>query len=326
MRIQLLKTLLVICALAAGLLLIERPSSLAAAEPQAAQAPPSSAAPTKKDYSKFTHQSHAGNVKVPGTNQTRELKCDTCHERAARRGSIVETPDRNDRLQVDFPPHRTCIECHVVQFTGRPPETCSICHQGELNARPPQREFPARYDFNVYFDTKQHETHDTYSFPDGKKLDCAFCHQPTERKAARLIGSHPECYACHTPSSGDVKAEQKAGCMVCHTQMVTERPAPHNYTSVAYGAKFTHQTHIEYARGNCQACHTISGGYNQPAPQPATIRIRQHLGPRERSGKGCFSCHDGGVHDGRRVFSGEDANFCAKCHSGDNFKIPPARG
>ncbi len=286
--------------------------------------------PAAKNYNRFTHRSHLGVVKIPGTNATRELKCDDCHERAARLSKLVPTTARNERLRLEFPGHRACIECHVVQFTSRPLETCTICHErtGTLTKRPPQRDFPARHDFNVFFDGKQHEAHVGYTFGDNRKLDCAFCHKPSQRQVARLVPDHSECYACHTPQSGIEKGAQKSSCSVCHTQMV-EQVAERKYTSLAYGARFTHKTHVEYVNGDCRACHTLSGGFGTPLPAPGTIRIKQHLRERERSGKGCFSCHDGGQHYGRQVFSGEygptGSGSCVKCH-GDNLRVFPASG
>lgn len=339
---QRLKILFVLCGMAVlATTLLLRPSSQAAAgptpepQPRTPQASPAAPAAATVDYNKFTHKAHAGSVKVPGTQQTRELKCDYCHDRTAPPSALVASPERNKKIQLDFPQHRSCIECHVVQFTGKPPETCSICHdrQGGLTARPPQREFPKRYDFNLFFDTKQHEAHVAYKFTDGKMLDCAFCHAPTPKQVGREIGGHPECYACHAPTSGDEKARQKAGCIACHTQMV-DKPPVRSTASIAYGARFSHQTHVGYVSGNCNACHTVTGGYNQPAGKPGTIKVRQHLGERERGGKGCFSCHDGGSHsgvfNGRAVFSGEygptgTGGSCVKCH-GDNLRVFPASG
>lgn len=297
----------------------------------ATQNPEKPSQPTAKDYSRFTHKSHAGVVKVPGTAATRELKCDSCHERSANFRSVVENPAHNQRLGLSFPGHRACIECHVTQFTSRPLVTCNICHQAAEGPgnRPAQRDFPKRYDYNLFFDTKQHEAHIAYQYPDGRKLDCAACHQPSQKGLARMVPSHPECYACHTPASRDQKAEKKSGCIVCHTQVV-ESVVARDYKSLAYGARFSHKTHVGYVSGDCSACHTISGGYNRPAATPGTIRVKEHSRDRERSGKGCFSCHDGGTHYGKKVFSGEYApsgqgGACIKCH-GDELKVFPASG
>src|SRR5262245_12333854 len=152
--------------------------------------------PVKKpvDYNRFTHQTHLGLIKVPNTNFARDLKCESCHERPSAReieNNIIPTTDRNKQLILKFPVHKACVECHVVQFTSKPQQTCVICHntQQGLIARPPQRDFPLRYDFNAFFDAKQHELHVTYKLSDGKQIDCAFCHKPTERKLAVTIGS-----------------------------------------------------------------------------------------------------------------------------------------
>jgi hypothetical protein len=278
----------------------------------------------KADYSRFTHKTHSGSVKLPGSQETRELKCDSCHERQVFRAPaarLVATTERNRQLQMNFPGHKACVECHITQFTRRPLQTCAICHSQEqgLTARPPQRDFPKRHEYNAYFDGQQHIDHvNNYALPDGRKLDCGYCHKPTAKQAALTIPSHPECYVCHAPGSGDAKASLRAGCGICHWLPANPdelKPFSAKYTSRAYGASFAHRTHITYAGGKCDACHTLAGKYNQPPPAPSKIRVKEHLSRGEQSGRGCFSCHDGGTHYGRRaVFSGEDANACVKCH------------
>ena len=276
----------------------------------------------KTDYSHFTHKTHSGAVKIPGSQETLELKCDSCHERQVSRAPAdksVATTEHNQHLQLDFPGHKACVECHIRQFTLRPLQTCAICHNQEqgLISLPPQRDFPARQEYNAYFDSKQHADHvNKYALPDGRKLDCSYCHKPTVKEAARTIASHPECYVCHAPGSGDAKASLKADCGTCHKLPTTPeeelKPFSAKYTSRAYGASFTHRTHVAYTGGKCDACHTIVGSYNQPLPAPSKIRVKEHLSPGEKRGRGCFSCHDGGTHYGRAVFG--DAGDCAKCH------------
>jgi hypothetical protein len=143
------------------------------------------------------------------------------------------------------------------------------------------------------------------------------------------IASHPECYVCHSPNSGDQKAAQKSGCLTCHTQMATNvQPFSAKYVSRAYGALFTHKEHVGYAKGNCYECHTINGAYNQTSP--ASLKVKQHVTPDQRSGKGCFSCHDGRTHLGRTVFSGEPGSAgggsCTRCHTREDFKVFPSSG
>lgn len=277
------------------------------------------------NYERFTHKTHVGQVTVPSTNQARELKCDSCHDRTLALDAIVATTDRNKRLSLKFPGHKACVDCHVVQFTSRPQQTCTICHdtKGGLNARPPQRDFAQRYDFNAFFDAKQHELHVGYQFPKGDKLSCNYCHQQGGKASFLTIASHPECYACHAPASGQEKASQKSDCLTCHTaQTPAPQPFSAKYVSRAYGALFTHKAHVGFVNGDCSACHTITGGYNRPTP--TSIRIKEHLTPNERSGRGCFSCHDGGVHYGRRVFSGETSGgACDKCHTRADYKVFP---
>lgn len=304
-----------------------------AAAPAPASAPNQAAQPAApKDYEHFTHQSHLGTVNVPGTNHARILKCDSCHDQRDLQKSIVETTTRNKQLLLKFPGHKACVECHIPQFTGQPMQTCTICHntrQG-LTARPPQRDFPARYDFNAFFDAKQHELHVGYNLPNGQKTACNFCHKADAAKPAPLtIAGHPECFVCHAPNSADQKASQKSDCKVCHTEQTNNiQLYAAKYISRAYGARFTHQQHVGYTNGSCSECHTINAGYNQAAP--ISLKVKEHLTPNERSGRGCFSCHDGGVHLGRKVFSGEPGSegggSCSRCHTRDDFKVLPSSG
>jgi len=282
------------------------------------------------DYNRFTHESHLGRIKVPNTNFARDLKCESCHERPSDReiaSSIISTTDRNKQLSLKFPGHKACVECHVVQFTSKPQQTCVICHNTEqgLNARPPQRDFPQRYDFNAFFDAKQHELHIKYKLSDGKDLKCDYCHKPTQKALAVTIPSHSECYVCHAPGSFDEKAKVKNDCMVCHTQRLTARPEPYiaKLESRAYGAKFSHAEHLKFM--DCTNCHSIQGAYIQYSP--SSPAVKQHNTSTQAGGRGCFSCHDGKQHFGRAVFSGDDAQSCKKCHnlSGD-IKVFKVRG
>lgn len=327
MVIRQIKLAFVLCCLIVGIALWRPVATLGQQKPKpAVPAPPAQKPPV--NYERFTHQSHLGLVGVPNTNQTRELRCDSCHDRNGAIESIVATTDRNKRLSLRFPGHKACVDCHVVQFTSKPQQTCTICHNTEqgLNARPPQKDFAQRYDFNAFFDAKQHELHVTYSLPNSKKLDCNFCHQQGAKPSFLTIASHPECYACHSPKSGEPKASQKSGCMTCHTtQTPNVQPLSAKYTSRAYGALFTHKAHVGFVNNDCGACHTIDGGYNRPTP--TSIRIKEHLTPGERSGRGCFSCHDGGTHYGRKVFSGETSGgACNRCHTRSDYKVFPTQG
>ncbi|MBK7600647.1 MAG: cytochrome c3 family protein [Acidobacteria bacterium] len=320
-----IKTLILLSCLIGSLMLIEAS--------MAQQQTPGVAQQKPVDYEKFTHKSHTGSVKVPGTGAFRDLKCDSCHDRPADReisGGIVQTTPRNKQLSLKFPGHKACAECHIAQFTTRPQQTCTICHETRngLNARPPQRDFPQRSDFNALFDAKQHELHAGYILPQtGKKTDCGFCHKQDQRPAVLTIASHPECYACHSPGSQDQKGKLKSGCIVCHTQVVpAAQPFSAKYVSRAYGAKFTHKSHVEHMGNRCDMCHTISAGYNQPAP--TSLKVKQHNTTAEKSGRGCFTCHDGGVHFGRKVFCAEPGceggGSCQKCHTRNDFKVFPS--
>lgn len=292
---------------------------------------PTVAPQSPKNYERFTHKSHLGIVNVPGTAQAKDLKCDSCHNPRGLATSLVPTTDRNKQLRLKFPGHNACVECHVSEFTSKPQQTCSICHETKqgLMARPPQREFPRRYDFSAFFDAKQHQLHAGYPLPNGGATNCNFCHQQVGNQAALTVASHPECYVCHSPNSGDQKASQKTGCFVCHTEQRMDDVAVYGRSSKAFGALFNHKTHTGYVNGDCSQCHSPGGGsYNQTSP--SALKITAHASPDQRGGKGCFSCHDGGQHFGRAVFSGEPGSdgggSCSKCHTRQDGKVFAASG
>ncbi len=341
MRIEKIKIILVLICFSFCVMSLPQSSAQTRKKPAPAAAPATPQGPKPPiNYEQFTHKTHTGMVAIPNTSQSRELKCESCHERTADiANGIVGTTDRNKRLSLKFPGHKACADCHVVQFTSKPQLTCTICHdtRGGLNARPPQRDFAKRYDFNALFDGKQHELHDKYLFPKsgmagqmaGKKLECNFCHQQTGKPSFLTIASHPECYICHSPNSGDEKAAKKSDCMACHTIQTPGAVLPpfsDKYISRAYGALFTHKAHVGYVGGNCRECHTVEGGYNRPAP--TLLRVKQHLTPNEKSGRGCFSCHDGKTHYGRVVFSGEPGDngdgSCNRCHTRNDYRVLPS--
>src|SRR5262249_61434739 len=96
----------------------------------------------KTDYSHFTHKTHLGEVRIPDSQETQELKCDSCHERrvfGAPANRSVATTEHNDRLQVNYPGHSGRVECHITQFTTR--QTCAIRHHQGLNSPPPPPDF-----------------------------------------------------------------------------------------------------------------------------------------------------------------------------------------
>src|SRR5436190_9036674 len=71
-------------------------------------------AAAKAKYGKFTHQSHAGDVKVIGTNKTQKLECAYCHTVTKEKQEVGVYP--NTRPD-DPKTHSACTDCH--DFTGR---------------------------------------------------------------------------------------------------------------------------------------------------------------------------------------------------------------
>lgn len=288
---------------------------------------PATATPTATppNYERFTHQTHLGVVKVPGTFQAHELKCDSCHDQRDLMKELVPTSPRNKQLRLKFPGHKACVECHVTEFTALPQKTCSICHvvkpgpNNGLTARPPQRDFPLRTSFNAFFDAKQHATHAGYDLPNGNKTSCNFCHQQVGTKAALSVASHPECYVCHSPNSANQKASQKTGCFVCHTEQRWDDIAVYGRRGRAFGAKFAHDIHVRHVNGDCSKCHAPGGGsYNQTSP--SVLKITAHASAEQR-GKGCYSCHNGNTAFSSEPGVGTGGGSCAKCHDDPSGKI-----
>jgi hypothetical protein len=64
---------------------------------------------------------------------------------------------------------------------------------------------------------------------------------------------------------------------------------------------------------DCEACHSIQGGYNQYSPSSPSVK--QHNTSAQAGGRGGFTCHDGKQHYERAVFSGDGAQFCGRRHN-----------
>src|SRR5262245_37211049 len=143
--IERIKIALVVCCIVSGAFLLSTFSVQGQQKPAAPQEP-------RKEpinYESFKHEDHLGTINVPGTNHSRVLTCESCHERpssAELDKVIVGTTERNKKFTLKFPGHKACVECHVTQFTATPQQTCTICHQSEaglsngLPVRPPQRD------------------------------------------------------------------------------------------------------------------------------------------------------------------------------------------
>ena len=128
MRMEKIKLALAFCGLAACLALLD---PFAALGQQTKPSPSPTATPVQTappNYEKFTHKSHLGVVKVPGTFQAHELKCDSCHDQRDFMKDLVPTTDRNKQARLTFRGHKAWVECHILQFFSKPLQTCTICH------------------------------------------------------------------------------------------------------------------------------------------------------------------------------------------------------
>jgi len=217
-------------------------------------------------FSKFTHQSHAGQVKsLIAKNQVVELNCAYCHGTAAK---DKLGKDQHDLEAIGYPSHKdgateakthsSCTECHSFSGATMAREMCAICHD-KLTLDPKVmatniRRFPnPEGGVSQFYDAFSHSSHVDYydqyatstplkervKFFDAKAAD------PKVNKG--LDKSRFECAACHTANTAPVNvakinfapgvkmsAPSHPDCFVCHfdPKIVSppkgDKPSPKN--------------------------------------------------------------------------------------------------
>lgn len=223
------------------------------------------AAPSK--FAKFTHKSHAGNVKsLISKTKTVDLNCAYCHGTAAK---DKLGKDQHDVENIGYPSHKdglkeatthsACTECHAFTGSAMPREMCSVCHE-KFTIDPKAMatnilRFPNPNGGGVsqFYDYFSHGDHVGYysqyatdtplkervKFFDAKAAD------PKVNKG--LDKDKFECASCHTSNTAPVtvaKVEFAAGvkmsapghpeCFICHLdpKIVTppkpDKPNPKN--------------------------------------------------------------------------------------------------
>jgi len=250
-------------------------------------------APSK--FSKFTHKSHAGQVKsLIDNSKTINLECAYCHGTAAK---DKLGRDQHDLTAIGYPSHRSglpdqkthsaCTECHA--FTGRQMarEMCSICHD-RLTLNPRQmatniRRFPnpAGGGVSQFFDYYSHAEHVDFFEQYAKDTPLASRIKFFDAKAdaaanKKLDKNRYECAACHIRQDAPVTV---AG------------------IGFAAGAKMGSPGHPE-----CFVCHFDEKFVSPPKPDKPN--------PRNTFATNCTGCHRDTARparDGRPIKGSEPA-------------------
>jgi mono/diheme cytochrome c family protein len=249
------------------------------ASPNANAQKPRSAQPSK--FSKFTHKSHAGQVKsLIAKNQTVELNCAYCHGTAAK---DKLGKDQHDLETTGYPSHKdgakeakthsSCTECHSFTGSTMARDMCAICHDKltldpkvmatNIRRFPNPNASPDGRGVSQFYDTFSHGSHVDYY----------------------------EQYATSTPLKERVKffdakaADPKANkgldknkfeCAACHTK--NDSPATVSKTNFAAGVKMSAPSHPE-----CFICHFDPKVVSPPkADKP---------NPKNTFATNCTGCH-----------------------------------
>jgi hypothetical protein len=211
--------------------------------------------PTRIDYSKFKHPSHAGAIKASRKGTVQQLDCAYCHGRLTKGNPDVVRgyPYRKYGLKNE-PTHSACLDCHAISgsdasVTERTfPTMCLICHQNAIftqmsrNLRPFPNPAAAESQF---FDRYSHARHALYfeasdifkerfkdkeKFKEEDNFECVACH--TMNQANVVVAkirfapgvkesrpSHPQCFVCHFNENEVPKEEPTlfaTNCTGCH--------------------------------------------------------------------------------------------------------------
>ncbi len=235
---------------------------------------------TPSKFSRFTHKSHAGQVKsLIDKNKTFEIDCDYCHG-AAVRDRLGQ--DQHDLATMGYPSHKlglkqekthsACTECHAFTGAGFQRDMCAICHD-QLTVNPRQmatniRRFPnpngggASQFYDFYSHGEHVDFFEQYATTTALRERVKFYDAKADVKANKGLDKHRfECGACHTANPSPVTVAKMdfststkmsspghAECFICHfdSKIITppkkEKPDPKNTFAT-----------------NCTGCHRSVG-------------------------------------------------------------------
>ncbi len=253
------------------------------------------AAPSK--FAKFTHKSHAGQVKsLIDKSKTIDLDCAYCH------GDAVKDKlgkDQHDLTAIGYPSHKSglaaqkthtaCTECHAFTGSAMPREMCSICHD-RLTLNPKQmatniRRFPnpAGGGASQFFDYYSHAEHVDFfeQYATGTPLAARIKFYDARQDAVANKGRDKTRYEC-------------AACHIRHDAPVTVAGI-----SFASGVKMSAPGHPE-----CFVCHFDEKLVTPPKPDKPN--------PKNTFATNCIGCHRDTARparDGRPLKGSEPATL-----------------
>ncbi len=189
----------------------------------------------KNKYGSFTHKSHMGDVKVPGTAKTQKLDCASCHTITREKPDVAAYPNTKPG---DSKTHSACTDCH--EFTGRQavvsgvmPAMCLICHSSNVTASAAMKKnlrgFPnPTVEVSQFGDAFSHKTHKDYL----DKFNCSECHTLNQAPVT-ILGAkfskgevmsspgHPGCFTCHFDEKTITKKSPTfaLNCVGCHADL-----------------------------------------------------------------------------------------------------------
>jgi hypothetical protein len=189
----------------------------------------------KSKYGSFTHKSHTGEIKIPGTAKTQKLDCAYCHTVTKEKQDVAAYPNTRPGNNET---HSACTECH--EFTGRQavvsgvlPAMCVICHSSNVAAVPVMKKnlrgFPnPAVEVSQFGDQFSHKSHKDYL----DKFNCSECHtantepvtilgQKFSKGEAMSSPSHPSCFTCHFDEKTVTKKSPTfaLNCVGCHADL-----------------------------------------------------------------------------------------------------------
>jgi DmsE family decaheme c-type cytochrome len=285
----LLNRLILVPALAAGLLLVLGASALAAETFGAACA----------DCHEETVKIFAGNIHSKIAYYGEEGSCESCHAGASNHAESGDPSQVVNLGKVEAEKaSETCLECHVKDknqmfWPGSVHESqqlgCTSCHsvhggQEKLLARADQKDVCFTCHFDVRADMlkrSKHPLRDSSTPSMEGKMTCSDCHNPHGARSEALIDAksiNDKCYECHFEKKAPLLWEHspvKEDCLICHNPhgssndklLVTKVPrlcqechmqGRHQSGTLAENSVFA------FNRG-CLNCHPQVHGSNNPS-------------------------------------------------------------
>jgi len=185
--------------------------------------------PTRVDYSKFKHSTHAGAVKAAIKGGTQRLDCAYCHGSPTQENpDVLRSYPYKKYAAKSAAKHSACNDCHLIG--GREAldsGLCLICHQNNNFAQMAKNVRPVfpnpKAVESQFYDRYSHKDHTDFfgssdkfaeRFKDKKKFkqddhfECVACHDFNKAKTVvasiefapgvkENLPGHLECFACH---------------------------------------------------------------------------------------------------------------------------------